>query len=281
MAKMTFTAKARTSTVRSIIWVIGLILSLAYVTPFVLVFLNSFKPNIEILDNPMSLPIVFSWDNFAQAFEKMRYFQSLTNSIIITTISVGALILISSMLAFYLSRTKNKFTKVTFLILVSSMIVPFQALMIPFMAIFAPFVSLNNQVALIFFYMGFGVALSTFLYHGFISNIPTELDEAAALDGASDFTIFWRIIFPMLKPVTATVAIINALWIWNDFLLPVLVLTPETQTLPLSTYLFYGTYSTEYGQAMAGLVLAVIPIVVLYLALQRQFISGISSGAVK
>jgi raffinose/stachyose/melibiose transport system permease protein len=281
MAKMTFTAKARTSTVRSIIWVLGLILSLAYVTPFVLVFLNSFKPNMEILDNPMALPVEFSWENFSQAFEKMKYFQSLTNSIIITTISVGALILISSMLAFYLSRTKNKFTKVTFLILVSSMIVPFQALMIPFMSIFAPFVSLNNQVALIFFYMGFGVALSTFLYHGFISNIPTELDEAAALDGASDFTIFWRIIFPMLKPVTATVAIINALWIWNDFLLPVLVLTPETQTLPLSTYLFYGTYSTEYGQAMAGLVLAVIPIVVLYLALQRQFISGISSGAVK
>ena len=281
MAKMTFTAKARTSTVRTIIWVVGLVLSLAYVIPFVLVFINSFKPNMEILDNPMALPVVYSWDNFAQAFEKMKYFQSLTNSIIITTLSVGSLILISSMLAFYLSRTKNKFTKVTFLILVSSMIVPFQALMIPFMAIFAPFVSLNNQVALIFFYMGFGVALSTFLYHGFISNIPTELDEAAALDGASDFTIFWRIILPMLKPVTATVAIINALWIWNDFLLPVLVLTPETQTLPLSTYLFYGTYSTEYGQAMAGLVLAVVPIVVLYLALQRQFISGISSGAVK
>jgi raffinose/stachyose/melibiose transport system permease protein len=278
---MTFTAKARTSTVRTIIWVVGLVLSLAYVMPFVLVLVNSFKPKMEILDNPMSLPNEFTWDNFQQAFEKMKFFQSLTNSIIITTVSVGALILISSMLAFYLSRTKNKFTKVTFLILVSSMIVPFQALMIPFMSIFAPFVSLNNQVALIFFYMGFGVALSTFLYHGFISNIPTELDEAAALDGASDFTIFWKIIFPMLKPVTATVAIINALWIWNDFLLPVLVLTPETQTLPLSTYLFYGTYATEYGQAMAGLVLAVVPIVAFYLILQRQFISGISSGAVK
>jgi raffinose/stachyose/melibiose transport system permease protein len=236
---------------------------------------------MEILDNPLALPIEFTWDNFNQALQKMEFFRSLTNSILITTVSVGALILISSMLAFYLSRTKNKFTKVTFLILVSSMIVPFQALMIPFMSIFAPFVSLNNQVALIFFYMGFGVALSTFLYHGFISNIPTELDEAAALDGASDFTIFWRIIFPMLTPVTATVAIINALWIWNDYLLPVLVLTPETQTLPLSTYLFYGSYATEYGQAMAGLVLAVIPIVVFYLALQRQFISGISSGAVK
>jgi raffinose/stachyose/melibiose transport system permease protein len=281
MAKMTFKAKARTSTARSIVWVVGLVVSVAYVMPFVLVLINSFKPKMEILDNPLALPVEFTWDNFNQALQKMEFFRSLTNSIIITTLSVGSLILISSMLAFYLSRTKNKFTKVTFLILVSSMIVPFQALMIPFMSIFAPFVSLNNQAALIFFYMGFGVALSTFLYHGFISNIPTELDEAAALDGASDFTIFWKIIFPMLKPVTATVAIINALWIWNDYLLPVLVLTPETQTLPLSTYLFYGTYATEYGQAMAGLVLAVIPIVVFYLALQRQFISGISSGAVK
>jgi raffinose/stachyose/melibiose transport system permease protein len=278
---MSFTAKARTSTARTIVWVLGLVLSVSYVLPFLLVLVNSFKPKMEILDNPLALPVEFTWDNFNQALEKMEFFRSLVNSILITTLSVGALILISSMLAFYLSRTKNKFTKVTFLILVSSMIVPFQALMIPFMSIFAPFVSLNNQAALIFFYMGFGVALSTFLYHGFISNIPTELDEAAALDGASDFTIFWKIIFPMLRPVTATVAIINALWIWNDFLLPVLVLTPETQTLPLSTYLFYGTYSTEYGQAMAGLVLAVVPIVAFYLVLQRQFISGISSGAVK
>ena len=184
MAKMTFTAKARTSIVRSIVWVIGLILSLAYVMPFVLVLLNSLKPKLEILDNPLALPVEFTWDNFNQALQKMAFFRSLTNSILITTISVGALILISSMLAFYLSRTKNKFTKVTFLILVSSMIVPFQALMIPFMAQFAPFVEISNQGSLIFFYIGFGTALSTFLYNGFISNIPMELDEAAAIDGA-------------------------------------------------------------------------------------------------
>ena len=161
------------------------------------------------------------------------------------------------------------------------MIVPFQALMIPFMSIFAKFVSLNNRASLIFFYFGFGIALSTFLYHGFISKIPMDLDEAAAMDGASDITIFWKIMFPMLRPVTATVAIVNALWIWNDFLLPRLVLTRQTQTLPLSTYLFYGQYSTEYGQAMAGLLLAVLPIIVFYLILQKQFISGISQGAVK
>jgi raffinose/stachyose/melibiose transport system permease protein len=273
--------KLRKSVVRTVLFVAGAFLSVAYFMPFFLVFVNSFKPIPEILDNPLALPIEYTWDNFTQAMEKMNFFLSLSNSIIITLFSVTALILVSSMLAYYLARTKTKFSKVTFLILVASMIVPFQALMIPFMALFAPFVSLNNQVALIFFYVGFGVALSTFLYHGFISNIPTELDEAAAIDGASDMTIFWKIIFPMLKPVTATVAIVNALWIWNDFLLPRLVLTPETQTLPLSTYLFYGQYSTEYGQAMAGLFLAVIPIIIFYLILQRQFISGISTGAVK
>lgn len=269
------------SMTKKILFIVGLFLSLSYVLPFLLVFVNAFKPTDEILENPLTWPQAFTWENFSQAMAKMKFFMSLTNSIIITVLSVSALILVSSMLAYYLSRTKTKFSKGIFLILVASMIVPFQALMIPFMSLFAQFVSLNNRAALIFFYIGFGTALSTFLYHGFISNIPLELDEAAAVDGASDLTIFWKIIFPMLRPITATVAIVNALWIWNDFLLPRLVLTRDTQTLPLSTYLFYGQYSTEYGQAMAGLLLAVIPIIAFYLVLQRQFISGISSGAVK
>lgn len=273
------TPAQRTS--RKIIFTIGLVLSVSYFLPFILVFLNALKPKFAILENPLSWPTTITWDNFQQAMTKMNFFRSLTNSILITVLSVGSLIIFSSMLSYYLARTKTRFTKVTFLILVASMIVPFQALMIPFMSIFAQFVSLNNRVALIFFYNGFGVALSTFLYHGFISKIPTEIDEAASVDGANDFTIFWKIIFPMLRPVTATVAIVNSLWIWNDFLLPRLVLTPETQTLPLSTYLFYGQYSTEYGQAMAGLLLAVIPIIAFYLTLQKQFISGISTGAVK
>ena len=263
------------------IFIGGLVLSVAYVLPFVLVFLNAFKPKYDILENPLAWPKTVTMDNFTQALQKMDFYRSLTNSVIITVFSVSGLIIFSSMLAYYLARNKNKFTHTTFLILVASMIVPFQALMIPFMSIFAQFVAINNRAALIFFYQGFGIALSTFLYHGFISKIPMDLDEAAAMDGASDMTIFWKIMFPMLRPVTATVAIVNALWIWNDFLLPRLVLTRETQTLPLSTYLFYGQYSTEYGQAMAGLLLAVLPIIVFYLILQKQFISGISQGAVK
>jgi raffinose/stachyose/melibiose transport system permease protein len=269
------------SVAKKIIFFVGLIASVSYFLPFLLVFLNALKPKYDILANPLAIPTSITWDNFEQALTKMNFFRSLVNSMIITVLSVSTLIIFSSMLAYYLARTKNKFTKTTFLILVASMIVPFQALMIPFMSIFAQFVSLNNRAALIFFYNGFGLALSAFLYHGFISKIPTEIDEAAAMDGANELTIFWKIMFPMLRPVTATVAIVNSLWIWNDFLLPRLVLTPESQTLPLSTYLFYGQYSTEYGQAMAGLLLAVIPIIVFYLILQKQFISGISTGAVK
>ena len=266
---------------KKVTFFVGVILAFAYIFPFFLVFVNSLKLKPEILANPLALPKQISWDNFNQALTKMNFFRSLTNSIIITVLSVLMLIIFSSMLAYYLARTKNNLSKYIFLILVTSMIVPFQALMIPFMARFAQFVSWNNRGALIFFYIGFGTALSTFLYHGFISNIPTEIDEAASIDGASDMVAFWRIIFPMMRPITATVAIINALWIWNDFLLPRLVLTNETQTLPLSTYLFYGQYTVEYGQVMAGLVLAVIPIVIFYLILQKQFISGISQGAVK
>ena len=260
---------------------IGITLGFAYVFPFFLVFVNALKLKYDILANPLALPVTITWENFQQAYTKMEFFRSLTNSLIITVFSVSLLIISSSMLAYYLARTKSKPSKYIFLVLVASMIVPFQALMIPFISRFAPFVSINNRAALIFFYIGFGTALSTFLYHGFITTIPTEIDEAASIDGASDMVAFWKIIFPMMRPITATVAIINALWIWNDFLLPRLVLTQETQTLPLSTYLFYGQYSIEYGQAMAGLALAVIPILAFYLVLQKQFISGIAAGAVK
>jgi raffinose/stachyose/melibiose transport system permease protein len=271
----------RTKLTRRIFFAVGAFLAVVYAFPFFLVLLNSLKAKRDIRNNPLAPPQEWLWSNYIEAAERMEYFQSLTNSVLITVSSVIAIVLTSSMLAYYLARTKNRFTSVTFLILVASMIVPFQALMIPFVGLFGNLGLLNNRASLVFFYVGFGVALSTFLYHGFISNIPYELDEAASMDGASDFMIFRKVIFPMLTPVTATVAIINGLWIWNDFLLPQLVLTQEKRTLPLRTYVFYGTYTSDYGLAMAGLVLSVIPIVAFYFMMQRQIISGVSAGAVK
>jgi raffinose/stachyose/melibiose transport system permease protein len=261
--------------------VVGAVLAAIYAFPFFLVLLNSVKAKRDIRNNPIAPPSEWLFGNYVEAAQKMQYFQSLTNSVVITISSVAAIVITSSMLAYYLARTKNKFTSTTFLVLVASMIVPFQALMIPFVGLFGNWGMLNSRTSLVFFYVGFGVALSTFLYHGFISNIPYELDEAASMDGANDFTIFRKIIFPMLSPVTATVAIVNGLWIWNDFLLPSLVLTQDKRTLPLRTYVFYGTYTSDYGLAMAGLVLSIVPIVVFYFVMQKQIISGVSAGAVK
>jgi raffinose/stachyose/melibiose transport system permease protein len=262
----------------------GGVLALMYAFPFFMVIINSVKDKRSILNDPLGLPQEFMWENFGLAIERMGYWQALGNSLIITVLSVSAIILTSSMLAYYLARSKTKFSAITFLVLVASMIVPFQALMIPFVGLFGQ-QGINlpgNQISIAFFYVGFGVALSTFLYHGFISNIPFELDEAAAIDGASPLKTFRKIIFPMLGPVTATVAIINALWIWNDFLLPSVVLLDNDQkTIPLKTFVFYGKYTSDYGLAMAGLLLSIIPILIFYFLLQKKIISGISAGAVK
>lgn len=265
-------------------FIFAAVLAVLYAFPFVMVLLNSVKDKREVRNEPLAWPTEWRWDNFTEAIDRMDYWQALGNSLIITILSVGAIVITSSMLAYYLARSKTKFSAVTFLVLVASMIVPFQALMIPFVGLFGdrglglP----GNQFTIAFFYVGFGVALSTFLYHGFISNIPYELDEAAGIDGASPLRTFRSIIFPMLGPVTATVAIINALWIWNDFLLPsVVLLDNEQKTIPLRTFVFYGNYTSDYGLAMAGLVISILPIVIFYFVMQRQIIAGISAGAVK
>lgn len=274
----------RARRINLVFFLIALVLAVGYAFPFGMVVLNSVKEKRQVTTDPLGLPTELQWSNFADAIDKMDFWRAAGNSLIVTVLSLGAIIITSSMLAFYLSRSRSKFSSVTFLVLVASMVVPFQALMIPFVGLFGRN-GLNlpgNQFTIAFFYVGFGVALSTFLYHGFISNIPYSLDEAAAIDGASAFKTFRTIIFPLLGPVTATVSIINALWIWNDFLLPqVILLETDQKTLPLKTFVFYGKYTSDYGLAMAGLLLSIIPIVVFYFVMQRRIIAGISAGAVK
>lgn len=263
---------------------LAVVLAIIYVFPFVLVILNSIKERRTVANDPLAFPTDPQWSNFSGAIDKMDFWKVLMNSFIVTTLSVSAIIIASSLLAYYLSRTPSKFSSTTFLVLVASMVVPFQALMIPFVGLFGQN-GLNfptNQFTIAFFYVGFGVALSTFLYHGFLSNVPRSLDEAAAIDGASPFVTFRKVIFPLLGPVTATVAIINALWIWNDFLLPSIVLIDNDQrTLPLRTFVFVGKYTSDYGLAMAGLLLSIIPIVAFYFLMQKRIIAGISAGALK
>lgn len=265
-----------------ILFIVSLGLFFLYFFPFILVLINSFKERIDIVTNPLALPSKLSFHNYIDAFETMNFMPALWNSLLITVLSVILILLFSSLLAYFLVRWKWKMNGIIFMLLIASMIIPFQALMIPFVSIFGSIGILNSKWMLIFCYLGFGLSLATFMYHGFIKQIPVELEEAAIIDGASKFQVFSKVVLPMLKPITSTIAILDVLWIWNDFLLPSLVLVDEgSRTIPLSTFYFFGQYTSNYGAAMAGLILAIIPVVIFFIILQKQIIKGVIDGAIK
>jgi raffinose/stachyose/melibiose transport system permease protein len=267
-------------------FVILFLLFVVYMFPFLLILLNSFKTKISILKSPVTLADSgsFTVNNFSKAFEKMNFMSAFTNSTFITVISVTIIILISSMTAYLFVRVKSKANSIIFATMVASMIIPFQAIMIPLIHIYGEKMNLlNMRGTLIFMHVGFSLSMAVFIYHGFIkSNIPLSLEEAALLDGCTRTQTFFKIVFPLLKPTTATIIVLDVLAIWNDYLLPSLILgKKELYTLPLSTYSFYGTYSADYGTIMAGLVLTTLPVIILYFILQKHIISGVVSGAVK
>jgi len=253
-----------------------------YIVPFIFVVINSFKESKDVTANPLALPATFSFDNYIEAFKVMNYSNAFMNTLIITVISVAIIIICASMTAYIMVRRKWKVTKYLFFIMVISMIIPFQAIMIPLVKIYGSIGMLNSKWALMYMYLGFGVSLAVFMYHGFIKSIPLELEEAAMIDGATGFQTFWKIVFPLLKPTTMTIVTLDVLWIWNDFLLPSLVLvSSDERTLQLSTYYFSGTYSVNYGLSMAGLMLSILPVLIIYLFLQKGIIGGVLQGSIK
>jgi len=275
---------------RKIIDAVGVIavfiLFALYMVPFALILLNSFKQKRDIIKNPFSLRTVkgYTAGNYITAFEKMDFLKAFGNSLFVTGLSTIAVIILASMVAYYFTRSKNTFSMVFFTMMAASMIIPFQAIMIPLVSIYGAGLNiLNSRLTLIFMHTGFAMSMSVFIYQGFIkSNIPIALEEAAYLDGCTKLQTFFKVVFPLLKPTTSTLVILNVLAFWNDYLLPSLVLgRKQIFTLPLSTYAFYGTYSADYGVIMAALLLTVAPILILYLFLQKQIISGVVSGAVK
>ena len=259
-----------------------LIILVVMLFPFFMVVLNSFKSKIDIVENPLSMSGFVGFENFAKAFSIMKYFSAIKNSIIVTVLSLSLIIVFASMLAYFLVRWKWRINKAIFIVLVASMIIPFQTLMIPLVSIYGRIGILNSMGSLVYFYLGFGLPLATFMYHGFIKGISREMEEAAIIDGCGSYGVFWRIVFPNLGPITATILILDLLWIWNDFLLPSLVLTRDTQrTLPLSTFYFFGSYTAEFGLGMAALIISILPLLVIYLLLQKQIIKGVMDGAIK
>lgn len=264
-----------------------IVIFIAYMFPFVMVVINSLKQKRDIIKSPFSWLFTIkglSFDNFVKAFNQMDFLNAFKNSMIVTVSATALVTVLAAMLAYYIVRHKNWISNMMFALMVASMIIPFQAIMIPLVSIYGGTLNiLNHRITLIFMHTGFSMAMSVFMFHGFINgNIPIALEEAAYIDGCTHSQTFFKIVFPLLKPIISTMVILNALAFWNDFLLPSLVLTDKKLlTLPLSTYSFYGTYSADYGTIMAGLLLCVIPILILYVALQKQIINGVVSGAVK
>lgn len=267
------------------VYLLSIIALVTFIFPFVLLIINSFKSNGEILTNPFSMPTSWDFGQFIEVIEKMNFLVTFKNSFLITSLSTLFIVVFSAMAAYQLVRKPTKYNKLFFAIIVASMVIPFQTLMIPLMYIYGSRLQLIEMIPiplLIFFYIGFGSALSIFIFHGFIKSIPVEIEEAATIDGCSRLQTFFLIVFPMLKPITATVAILNVLWIWNDYLLPSLVLTNEAvYTMPVKMKVFNGTYMNNWELLIPAILLTVIPILIMYLIGQKSIINGVTQGSIK
>lgn len=255
---------------------------LVYAFPVILVLVNSLKSKAEIVSDPLALPAAPTLDNFREAFDRMDYLLALRNTLVITLSAVVLICLFGAMAAYVISRMPWRGSRVIFYAMVASMLVPFQVLMIPMVKLLGSLGLLSHSWSVVYIYFAMGVPLAVFMYSGFIRSIPKELDEAATLDGCGRIRTFFSVIWPLLRPMTLTLVILNVLFFWNDFLMPFLVLQrPEQRTLTLATLTFVQSHTADYGLMMAALVMTVLPIFVGYAFMQRHIIEGMVRGAVK
>ena len=269
----------------TLLTVLFTIVSIAYVYPIFLVLINSFKKKAYISRDPFSIPqgkILVGLDNYVKGIQKTGFVQAFGLSLFITICSVAVIILCTSMCAWYICRVKNAATNTIYYLCLFSMIVPFQMVMFTLSKI-ANILHLNNPVGIIVVYLGFGAGLSVFMFVGFVKSIPLEIEEAAMIDGCTPLQTFFQVVLPILKPTCITVTILQAMWIWNDYLLPYLVLDiKKYKTIPIAVQYLKGGYgSVDMGAMMGVLVLAIIPIIIFYLFCQRYIIEGVVAGAVK
>ncbi len=266
-----------------LITVILVIFLVIYLLPLVLMITNSFKTYSEVMLNALSTPKAIIFDNFKKVFQTMNYPKAFFNTFIISLIGVAGIVVFGSMAGYKLARAKGKLSKYTFLYCIMPMMIPFQSFMITLVQVSRGMHLTNSVLGVTVVYWGLGAPMAIFLYQGFAKGIPMELEEAAIIDGCNQFELFTKIIFPLLKSVTAAVIVVNAMWLWNDFLLPLLVLGTEkkVQTLQLAAYSFMGQYKMEWQNIMAAAILIIIPALIIYLVFQKHIIKGMIAGAVK
>lgn len=255
-----------------------------FLAPVAVVVINSFKNKLYIMSDPFALPTknTADFENYIRGIEKSDLLPSAARSFFITLTSVALIILFSSMAAWFIIRSGSRLCRAVYYTLVFSMVVPFQIVMYTMTNVVMR-LGLNTPLGISFVYLGFGAGLSVFMYAGFVKGVPIEIEEAAMIDGCNPLQTFFKIVFPVLKPITVTVAILQTMWVWNDYLLPYLTLGSENKTLPVAIQLaMQGAYgAVDWGSFMAMLVIAIIPIIVFYLFGQKYIIQGVVAGAVK
>lgn len=262
---------------------VKVILAVVYLLPVVVMLYNGFKPYSEIMTDLLALPQVWTLDNFTTVWTEMDVPRLFLNNVLATAIGVAGIVVVGALAGYRLSRTKSRASWFLYLLLILPMLIPFQATMISVLKL-AQSVGLSGSIlGLGVQYWGFGAPMAIFLYHGFVKSIPVELDEAALIDGANPAQSFVQVIFPLMSPMTFTVLVVDVMWIWNDYLLPLIMVNSqaETRTLTLAVYAYFGQYVSNYGYAIAALVIAVVPSVVLFLLLQKHVVKGVAAGAVK
>ena len=261
------------------------ILGLVYIAPILIVLMNSFKKKVYINKEPFTLPTEKTWnslENYLTAIDKYELLSAVGWTVFITIGSVLVILVCTSMCAWYITRVKTKFTKALYLLCVFSMVVPFQMVMFT-LSLVADRTRLNTPWGIIIIYLGFGAGLAVFMFCGFVKSIPLEIEEAALIDGCTPLRTFFSVVLPIMKPTYISVGILETMWIWNDFLLPYLVLDLNTyKTISIAIQYMKGSYGrVDMGAIMAALILAVIPVIIFYLSCQKHIIKGVAAGAVK
>ncbi len=269
---------------RAITYIVLVILAVYTLMPIVFLAVNSFKGQAEIVRNPLALPSVFTAKYIQNAFQTIHFFQSVRYTLWITVAAVTLIVFVSAFAGWVLVRHKSKISNFLFLMFVSAMLIPFQAVMFPLMNMMDK-MGLKNILGLIIMYGGFGLSMSIFLYHGFMKSVPKGVEEAALIDGANIFQIFFQVVFPLLKSTTVTVIILNVMWIWNDYLLPFLTIgTSDSKTLTLELYyakMTSGQFGNPWELIFPAVLISIIPIIIVFLSLQKYFVRGVSDGAIK
>ncbi|MCA1292545.1 carbohydrate ABC transporter permease [Paenibacillus sp. alder61] len=255
---------------------------LVFLVPFYFLVVNSVKTFGEILSDAAGWPAVAQWSNYAEAWDKTSFPKAFGNSLLITVASNLLLVLMCSMAAYRMARKPTGYNRFLYAAFVAAMVIPFQAIMIPLVKVSSLLGLMNSTWGLIVCYLGFGAPLTVFLLHGFVKSVPVDIEEAGRVDGCSVYGIFFRIILPLMQPIAVTVIILNTLWIWNDYLMPSLILQkPELYTIPIETFAFFGQYTKQWDLALPALVLGITPIVIFFLSMQKYIIEGIAQGSVK